>query len=69
MAKIRRMDHVSINVEELDAAKEFFFALGMEQVGGAMVGRIIGLDEPMSDVVFVRTPDGRSQVELVKHLC
>lgn len=73
MAKIRRMDHVSINVEDLDAAKEFFFALGMEQVGeakvgGEMVGRVIGLDEPMSEVVFVRTPDGHSQVELVKHL-
>ncbi|ACU73609.1 Glyoxalase/bleomycin resistance protein/dioxygenase [Catenulispora acidiphila DSM 44928] len=67
------MDHVSINVEDLDAAKRFFFALGMEfageaKVGGPMVGRVIGLQDPMSDVVFVRTPDGHSQIELVKHL-
>ncbi|MEY9906192.1 catechol 2,3-dioxygenase-like lactoylglutathione lyase family enzyme [Catenulispora sp. MAP12-49] len=73
MAKIRRMDHVSINVEDMDSAKEFFLTLGMEvageaKVGGAQVGRIIGLTEPMSDVVFLRTPDGHSQIELVKHL-
>lgn len=73
MAKIRRMDHVSVNVEDMAAAKEFFLALGMEaagevKVGGAQVGRIIGLAEPMSDVIFLRTPDGFSQIELVKHL-
>ncbi|WP_228562258.1 VOC family protein [Catenulispora rubra] len=72
--KIRRMDHVSINVEDMDAAKRFFLdGLGMElvgeaKVGGELVGRVIGLPEPMSDVVFVRTPDGHSQIELVKHL-
>ena len=73
MPKIRRMDHVSINVEDMDAAKRFFLTLGMEpvgeaKVGGPQVGRVIGLDDPMSEVVFVRTPDGHSQVELVKHL-
>ena len=73
MPKIRRMDHVSINVEDMDAAKQFFFALGMElvgeaKVGGPQVGRVIGLENPMSDVVFLRTPDGHSQIELVKHL-
>lgn len=73
MATIRRMDHVSINVEDMEAAKEFFFTLGMEpageaKVGGHQVGKIIGLEDPMSDVVFVRTPDGHSQIELVKHL-
>ena len=73
MPKIRRMDHVSINVEDMDAAKRFFSTLGMEpvgeaKVGGPLVGRVIGLDDPMSDVVFLRTPDGHSQIELVKHL-
>ena len=73
MPMIRRMDHVSINVEDMDAAKEFFLDLGMEpageaKVGGALVGRVIGLDDPMSEVVFLRTPDGHSQIELVKHL-
>ena len=73
MATVRRMDHVSINVEDLEGAKKFFFTLGLElvgeaKVGGPMVGRVIGLEEPMSDVVFVRTPDGQSQIELVKHL-
>ena len=73
-SKIRRMDHVSINVEDLDAAKRFFVdGLGMEvagqaRVGGEQVGRVIGLENPMSDVVFVRTPDGHSQIELVRHL-
>lgn len=72
--KIKRMDHVSVNVEDMEAAKRFFVdGLGMEvvgeaEVGGDQVGRVIGLDNPLSNVLFVRTPDGHSQIELVRHL-
>ena len=73
MSMIRRMDHVSISVEDMEAAKQFFLDLGMVPVGQAkvgvpQVGRIIGLENPMSDGVCVRTPDGHIQIELVKHL-
>lgn len=68
---IERMDHVSIVVEDLAGAIEFFEALGMEvgdegSVEGAEVDRIVGLEGVKSDLVFVKTPDGHGQIELVK---
>jgi len=68
---IERMDHVSIVVEDLPAAIEFFEALGLElgnqgSVEGSEVDRIVGLKKVRSDLAFVRTPDGNSQIELVK---
>lgn len=66
---VLRMDHVGLVVEDLDAAIEFFTALGMESVSrwnasGEWVGRVIGLSSVDADVAMLRTPDGRSQVEL-----
>jgi catechol 2,3-dioxygenase-like lactoylglutathione lyase family enzyme len=68
---IERMDHVSIVVEDLAAAIEFFEALGLEKDGegsveGTEVDRIVGLDGVRSDLAFVQTPDGHSRIELVK---
>jgi catechol 2,3-dioxygenase-like lactoylglutathione lyase family enzyme len=68
---IKRMDHVSIVVENLPAAIEFFEVLGLElgdegSVEGSEVDRIVGLEGVRSDLVFVKTPDGHGQIELVK---
>jgi catechol 2,3-dioxygenase-like lactoylglutathione lyase family enzyme len=68
---IERMDHVGINVSDLESAIEFFEALGLEpgnkgSVEGQEVDRIIGLEGTRTDLVFMRTPDGHSQLELVK---
>jgi catechol 2,3-dioxygenase-like lactoylglutathione lyase family enzyme len=68
---IERMDHVSIVVEDLQAAIEFFEALGLElgdegSVEGSEVDRIVGLEGVRSDLAFVKTPDGHGQIELVK---
>jgi catechol 2,3-dioxygenase-like lactoylglutathione lyase family enzyme len=68
---IERMDHVSVVVEELAAAIEFFEALGLEldgegSVEGSEVDRIVGLEEVRSDLAFVQTPDGHGRIELVK---
>jgi catechol 2,3-dioxygenase-like lactoylglutathione lyase family enzyme len=68
---IERMDHVSIVVEDLPAAIEFFEALGLElgdegSVEGGEVDRIVGLEGVRSDLAFVKTPDGQGQIELVK---
>jgi catechol 2,3-dioxygenase-like lactoylglutathione lyase family enzyme len=68
---IERMDHVSIVVEDLPAAIEFFEALGLElgdegSVEGSEVDRIVGLEGVRSELAFVKTPDGHGQIELVK---
>jgi catechol 2,3-dioxygenase-like lactoylglutathione lyase family enzyme len=68
---VERMDHVGVIVDDLDAAKEFFVRLGLEpsdtgSVEGGAVDRIVGLEGVRSDLVFMRTPDGHGQIELVK---
>ncbi|MFN2568064.1 MAG: VOC family protein [Candidatus Dormibacteria bacterium] len=68
---IQRMDHVSVVVEDLEAAKAFFVELGMElegeaPVGGRWVDRISGLDDVRVDIAMMRTPDGHGRLELTK---
>jgi catechol 2,3-dioxygenase-like lactoylglutathione lyase family enzyme len=68
---IKRMEHVGIVVEDLQAAVEFFAALGLEtggtgQVEGDWVGRIIGLDDVKAELAMMRAPGGGAEVELVK---
>jgi catechol 2,3-dioxygenase-like lactoylglutathione lyase family enzyme len=66
---IQRMDHVSVVVDDLDAAKEFFVALGMELEGeapieGPWVDRVNALDDVRVDIAMMRTPDGHGRLEL-----
>jgi catechol 2,3-dioxygenase-like lactoylglutathione lyase family enzyme len=68
---IKRMDHVSIVVRDLAGAIEFFEALGLKAQGegsveGSEVDRIVGLEGVRSDLVFMQTPDGHGQIELVR---
>jgi catechol 2,3-dioxygenase-like lactoylglutathione lyase family enzyme len=66
---IQRMDHVGVVVDDLQAAIEFFLALGMELDGQSSVegsDRIVGLDGVRADLAFVRTPDGHGRQELTK---
>jgi len=70
---VKRMDHVGIVVEDLDAAIAFFTELGLEtqnrmQVDGAWVDRVVGLDGVNVEVAMMRTPDGNSQLELTKFM-
>ena len=63
------MDHVGVVVDDLQAAIEFFLALGMELDGQSSVegsDRIVGLDGVRADLAFVRTPDGHGRLELTK---
>ena len=65
------MDHVGVIVDDLDAAIEFFVALGLERhgsgtVGGRAVDRIVGLDGVRSEFAFVQTPDCHGRLELIK---
>jgi catechol 2,3-dioxygenase-like lactoylglutathione lyase family enzyme len=68
---IKRMDHVSVVVDDLPAAVAFFTALGMvlegeAPVGGPWVDRLCGLEGVQVDMAMMRTPDGHGRIELTK---
>jgi len=68
---IKRLDHVSVVVDDLAAAIDFFTALGMTREGeaaieGPWVDRINGIEGIQVDIVMMRTPDGHGRLELTK---
>jgi len=68
---ILRLDHVSVVVDDLEAAKAFFVELGMELEGeapieGPWVDRVNALDGVRVDIAMMRTPDGHGRLELTK---
>ena len=68
---IKRMDHVGIVVDDLEAATAFFVGIGLElQSQGAIEGdwadRVVGLDGIRTDTSFLRPADGHGQLELSK---
>lgn len=70
---IKRMDNVLIVVEDLERAKAFFAALGMElegetRVEGEWADRVVGLENVKCDIAMMRTPDGHGRVELSKFI-
>src|SRR6185369_13396159 len=69
---IKRMDHVSVVVDDLPAAIAFFTTLGMALEGqmpveGSTVDRLCGLEGVQADIAMMRTPDGHGRVELTKY--
>ena len=67
---VKRMDNVLIIVDDLEAAKAFFIALGLKLEGeatveGPSVGRLIGLEDVRATLATLRTPDGQG-IELDK---
>jgi catechol 2,3-dioxygenase-like lactoylglutathione lyase family enzyme len=67
---VKRMDNVLIVVDDLEATKAFFIALGLKLEGeatveGPMVAKLIGLKEVRATLVTLRTPDGQG-IELDK---
>ena len=70
--KVQRIDHVSVNVDDLPAAKAFFLDLGLELQGegtmeGALLDRVIGLKGAKTSFAWFRAPDGQTSIELVKY--
>lgn len=68
---IKRLDHISVVVDDLAAAIAFFTVLGMTQVGeapieGPWVDRVNGIEGVQVDIVMMRTPDGHGRLELTK---
>jgi len=69
MSHVRRFDHVGITVADLDAALEFFVALGLEIDGrtfveGEFIDTVTGIPGSRSEIVMLRPPDGGTAVEL-----
>jgi catechol 2,3-dioxygenase-like lactoylglutathione lyase family enzyme len=68
---IKRLDHVSVVVEDLAAAIAFFTALGMTveaemPIEGPWVDRVNGIDDVQVDIAMLRTPDGHGRLELTR---
>ena len=68
---IKRMDHVSVVVDDLAAGVEFFTTLGLTVEGKALVegpwvDRINGLEQVQVDIVMMRTPDRHGRLELTR---
>jgi catechol 2,3-dioxygenase-like lactoylglutathione lyase family enzyme len=68
---IKRLDHISVVVEDLADAVAFFTALGMTREGempieGPWVDRVNGIEGVQVDIVMMRTPDGHGRLELTK---
>lgn len=70
--KIHRIDHIGVNVDDLDAAKAFFVDLGMEVQGegdmeSSLLDKVTGLNGAKTAIVWLGTPDGQTNIELVKY--
>jgi catechol 2,3-dioxygenase-like lactoylglutathione lyase family enzyme len=66
---VKRLDHVVVVVDDLDAGVAFFQELGLEIEGsmpieGEWVDRINGMEGIRADIVTLRTPDGLGRLEL-----
>jgi catechol 2,3-dioxygenase-like lactoylglutathione lyase family enzyme len=69
MSHIRRFDHVGITVTDLDAAMQFFVALGMEVEGrmfveGEFIDTVIGIPDSRTEIVMLRPQDEGTRIEL-----
>ena len=68
---IKRLDHVSVVVDDLPAGIAFFTALGMTLEGeapieGPWVDRVNAIEGVQIDIAMMRTPDGHGRLELTK---
>src|SRR6476659_4783958 len=68
---IKRLDHVSVVVDDLESAVAFFTALGMTIVGEApveapWVDRVNAIENVQVNIVMMQTPDGHGRLELTK---
>jgi len=67
---IKRMDNILIVVDDLEAVKAFFIALGLTLEGettveGPLIASLIGLEDVRATLAMLRTPDGQG-IELDK---
>ena len=70
--KIRHVDHVGINVDNLEAAKVSFTDLGFTVVGeltmqGELLDGVTGLKGARTEFVTLQAPDGQLSLEVIKY--
>jgi catechol 2,3-dioxygenase-like lactoylglutathione lyase family enzyme len=70
--KLKKIDHVGIIVNDLEAAKAFFLDLGLVMEGeaeleGEWLEKIVGLRDVKDAFAFLRTPDGVTGIELIRY--
>ena len=70
--KIRHIDHVGINVENLEAAKVFFTDLGFTVAGemkmeGKLLDEVTGLKNARTEFVMLEAPDRQLRLEVIKY--
>lgn len=70
---VKQMHNVGIVVDDMHATIEFFRELGLELEGqgtfdGDWAGRVTGLRGQVVEIAMMRTPDGRSRLELSRFL-
>ena len=68
---IPSLHHVSVVVDDLEAAQAFFIELGMELEGaapieGEWVDRVNAIEGVRVDIAMMRSPDGHGRLELTK---
>lgn len=68
---IKRLDHVSVVVDDLEVAIAFFEALGMTLEGRAPIqghwaDQVNGIEGIRVDIAMMRTPDRHGRLELTK---
>jgi catechol 2,3-dioxygenase-like lactoylglutathione lyase family enzyme len=69
MSHIRRFDHIGVTVADLDAATQFFVALGLEIEGrtfveGEFIDTVTGIPGSKTEIVMLRPPESGTGVEL-----
>jgi catechol 2,3-dioxygenase-like lactoylglutathione lyase family enzyme len=70
--KIRHVDHIGINVNNLEAAKVFFTDLGFTAAGkatmqGKLLDEVTGLKGARTELVMLQAPDGQLNLEVIKY--
>lgn len=68
--KVNKIDHVSINVSDLAAAKAFFLDIGFEvraewEMEGELLDRVLGLRDAKTACVALGAPGSQAWIELV----
>jgi catechol 2,3-dioxygenase-like lactoylglutathione lyase family enzyme len=71
--KVRHVNHIGINVDDLEAAKIFFVELGFTVDGeakmeGDLLDKVIGLKGAKTEFVMLQAPDGQLNIEVIKYL-
>lgn len=70
--KVRHVNHIGINVTDLQAAEEFFTDLGFTVMGkdsmqGKLLDEVTGLKDAKTELVMLASPDGQLNIEVVKY--